>query len=276
MFTQIIFRTNLFIFFISLLGQPLIAETDHCKKAIAQDLNSPQKSGPKENRDLLNHLKVQTYKWRGYGILVTTMLATAAATSYLTSALPQSTQFLGIFVSQLSTIGIIVFGAPIWEKLFSRLRKNAYGLSENANLSQLPLSSSHLEAIWKKSQATYSQNAQMSRNLLNQFLIALKQNLDAALASIEKTGEISPYAVDQMAEILIRARLLYSEIPMNDPSVQLTAQTALTSHIDQKILEDLFKQVLSRIEALDLESSAPKVNQQYIDNLHDLLRIKHD
>lgn len=194
---------------------------------------------------------------KGYGILVGAMLGSAFIATYATSHLPPEFHFLSYFLGQVSSIGVFVLGAPIWEPITSAFRKKAFGVKQATVQTQ-----SHqpeLEAQWQRTQSEVSLNAQMSRNLVNQLIGSLKFNLREAKESIQ-SGQRS-YGIDQMAEAAVRVRTLFPDIQPDNKSLMLAVRSSFTEHIalDSNFLNALEK----RIEDFDPEFQQPKVISYY-------------
>lgn len=174
---------------------------------------------------------------RGYAILIGAMVGSAAITAKLTSMLPTHAQFLSQLVAQISTLGIFVLGSPIWEPITSGFRKFAFGINKNHEESNTD--QKQLETLWLKTQENYSLNAQMSRNIINLFIASTRQNFyEAHRAFTEHNKE---YSADQIAEAAVRLKMLFKEIPPNDPSVAIAIQTAFTNHLQ---IDDAFKKLV--------------------------------
>lgn len=256
----------LFIFTIITLS---FSNTSHANKNCRDLLNNQSKenkldiaeeisqSTAEEARKTLESLPLPAHSKKGYAILIGTMVGSAAATSFLGTQLPPEFQFTSIFLAQLSTLGVYVFGAPIWEPLTSKFRKWAFGLSQDKFSPQI--SNEQLEELWVKTQDSYSLNAQMSRNLINQFLLNVKQNFyEAYRAHSESNRE---YSADQIAEAAYRMRYLFKDISPDDPSVAAAIKTAFTNHI---VIDDDFKRLVSeKINDLDPEADLPIISKYY-------------
>lgn len=195
-------------------------------------------------QDFFEKHGISKAKARGYAILTATMVGSAAITSALTSSLPQNLSFLSLVMAQASTLGIYVMGAPIWEPLSSRFRKWAFGIQQPTE----PLNAEKpLERLWQDTQGLYSLNAQMSRNIINSFILTAQRNFNEARSAIISGDR--DLAVDQIAEAAIRLHRLFAEIPPEDPSVRLSIRTSFTRHIEKP--EELRPAVLLRIQLLD-------------------------
>ncbi len=198
---------------------------------------------------------------RGYAILISTMIGSAAATTYLSSSLPSDFQFVSHFIAQVSTLGVYVFGAPIWEPLSSRFRKVAFGVRGADNPEENFLKP-EFESLWRRTQENYSLNAQMSRNVINQFLISVHQNFYEAHRAV-KSGDKN-YAADQVAEAAFRLKTLFRDIDPSDASVASAVKTSFTNHV--VVDAEFVQSVLDRIAKLD-PSFAAVESRAYYDEL---------
>lgn len=194
---------------------------------------------------------------RGYAILVGTMVGSAALSTYLTAELPKSMTFLSQLIGQVATIGIYVFGAPIWEPISSKFRKIAFGLKSDA---VAPVATDNaLEKIWQKTQNNYSLNAQMSRNVVNSLLLAIQNQFHHARIAIH-TGD-KELVSDLMAEAAVRMRQLFAEVDPDNSAVALAVQSSFTRHVaDKSEIKDL---IWKKIRSFDTEANAPATRLYY-------------
>ncbi|MCJ8276552.1 MAG: hypothetical protein MJK18_06905, partial [Bdellovibrionales bacterium] len=115
-------------------------------------------------QDQLENSSLKRSSRRGYAILIGAMVGSAALTTYLSTHLPSHLQFTSVFLSQVTTLGVFVLGAPIWEPLSSRFRKWAFGVRSIVEVKNED-HQGQLENTWSRTQEEYSLNAQMSRNV---------------------------------------------------------------------------------------------------------------
>lgn len=181
--------------------------------------------------------------------LVGAMVGTAAASTYLTGALPEKYKFAAMIISQLSVLGLAV-AAPILDPLHSKVKKIAFGGTEE---------NQELEAMWYRIQQSLSINGQMSRNVLSQFLLLFQQNLSNAFSAYSK-GDL-PYAVSQVALAAVVMRLNYKEILPSDSTVALFVNANFTSHFT--FSEDFIQSVRDRIYKLDSQSQTEEAKNYY-------------
>ncbi len=211
----------------------------------------------RQTESILEKQVVKSSSKKGYAVLIGAMVGSAAMTTYLGSQLPTELQFTSIFISQLSTLGVYVLGAPIWEPLASKFRLWAFGISQEKMAQDK--SSAQLEATWTSTQENYSLNAQMSRNIINQFIIAVKENFYQAYRAYTESDQ--SYSADQVAEAAYRMRILFRDIHPSDPSVAVAINTAFTNHI--QVNEDFIALVWKRLKLIDPEWSQPHVKLYY-------------
>lgn len=200
---------------------------------------------------------------RGYAILVGTMVGSAALTSYLISHLPPNYMFLSYFVAQVSTLGVYVFGGAIWDPLLAASRKVGYRVNSKSSESWTDCSRcdeiDSLNKMYARTQENYSLNEQMSRNIINQFLVSIKSNFYEAKRSME-LNEVD-YAVDQIAEAAVRLRVLFRDVEPDDASVALAVKTSFSRHVRPDI--SLSTLVLNRIRELDDGVGLPAIDKYY-------------
>lgn len=232
---------------ISLFEHTPLSEAEDLSHKVAKDIESELTqngfSGPQK---------------RGYAILIGTMVGSALLSTYMTSNLGPHFQFLSVFVSQVSTLGVFVLGAPIWEPLSSKFRQLAFGVKKSSQLTDLN-NNPNLESTWVRSQENYSINAQMSRNVITQFITSVRQNFYEAYRAFNNDDK--NYAADQVAEAAFRLRTLFRDIPPNDPSVAAAVNTAFTNHIEMN--EEFVELVWSKLEELDENFTSPEIQKHY-------------
>jgi len=206
---------------------------------------------------ILNETEVQGPSKKGYAILIGAMVGSAALTTYMGANLPSNLQFASIFIAQVTTLGVYVLGAPIWEPLSSKFRKWAFGISKKNPLKSA--TTSQLESTWIRTQENYSLNAQMSRNIISQFIFTVKENFyNAYRAHVEFNPD---YSADQVAEAAFRMRILFKDIDPSDISVASAIRTAFTNHV--KMDSQYFELVLNRLQLLDSNFDDPVVKRYY-------------
>lgn len=196
-------------------------------------------------------------KARGYVILTAAMVASAAVTTHLTAHLTTETAFLSTLVGQISTIGIFVLGAPIWQPISSAVQKFAFGIG-NGKVDATGFDP-ELERLWQQTQSRYSINAQMSRNVIQSFLLAAHSSFSAAREARIQGNEA--LAVDQIAESAVRLRNLFGEIDPEDASIALAVQATFTRHVSDPFM--LESAVMERIRLNDPQASTPDVDLYY-------------
>ena len=190
-----------------------------------------------------------------YAVLIGAMVASAAATTYLTSHLPTDLHFLSQLIGQVSTLGVYVFGAPIWEPLSSAFRKLAFEV-EGAGVASVD---PRHEAQWYRTQNTYSLNEQMGRNIAVAFLSSNHQSFYEARRAMQ-TSDVT-YAADQVAAAAVRLRLHFADLPADESTIAMAVRTSFTSHV---AVDGQFRaEVARRIQALDPAAGAPEPKRHY-------------
>ncbi len=247
----VLFSTQSFgsILCVDIFSRELDEANVHLAQRLSQDIAV-------QSQKVLENVGEKGTSKRGYAILIATMVGSAAMTTYLGTKLPPELQFTSVFIAQVSTLGVFVFGAPIWEPLSSRFRKWAYGISTDTLAASN--SSKMLEATWLKTQESYSLNAQMSRNIISQFIFTTKENFYQAYRAHAENNPV--YSADQIAEAAYRMRILFKDVSTNDSSVASAVNAAFTNHVI--INREFVSLVWSRLEKIDSESSKAE-NQSY-------------
>lgn len=200
----------------------------------------------------------------GYAILIGAMVASAAATTYLTTQLPPHVQFLSQLIGQVSTLGVYVFGAPIWEPLSSAFRKFAFGIEGRGGGRADP----RLEAQWLRTQNTYSINEQMSRGVVNAFVTAVRQNFYEAHRAM-RDDDVG-FAVDQVAEAAVRLRLHFADLTPDEPAVTLAVRASFTAHA--RVDATFRRAVEKRIQEFDAGAHESSADAHYAATLDAWLR----
>lgn len=183
---------------------------------------------------------------RGYAILIGTMVGSAFLTTYIGSQISADFPASTIFISILTGFGVSVVGSPILEPLSSQFRQWAFRINKSSTHNPIA-NQSRLESLWRLTQVNYSLNAQMSGNRISQFIFSIRQNFSDAYRAYESSDK--NYSADQIAEAAYRMRILFKEIPPDDPSVSAAVRTVFTHHIE--ISPDFVDIVIEKIKKLD-------------------------
>lgn len=207
-----------------------------------QALFSHQNTIPKT---IQNYLKQNPFikNARGYSIIISVMLFSAATSSYISSKIATDYPFMTYFISQISILGIVVIGAPIWEPLSSYFRNLAFRLNKENKTFEQNVQSKYLEDLWQTTQKEFSINSQMSRNVIASVLNNIQINLFQSHMAFQK-GDY-PYAILQIATMAVRLRTLYSEIAPDDFQVTLAFQSILKYELKKhpKIFSDTWLEI---------------------------------
>jgi hypothetical protein len=205
--------------------------------------------------EISHQVAAQIGRKSGYAKLIGAMVGSAALTTYLSAHLDPHFQFVSLFLGQVSTLGVYVFGAPIWEPIVSKSRKVAFGV-RTASVDQ---TDPRLEAIWFQTQGAYSINSQMSRNIVANFILGVQQNFYEAHRAFQSDNR--NYAADQIAESAYRLKRLFKEIPPDDPSVAAAIHVAFTNHIG--IDRDFVALIWQNIRSIDRDAESQESQWHY-------------
>ncbi len=222
----------------------------HAQKYTSQIVNSKFKTLLPENA-------------RGYAVIVSVMLFSAGVSSFISAHIAKDYPFMTYFISQLSILGIVVIGAPIWEPLSSYVRSKAFRLKKDFNPNN-SFDKSYLEELWHETQLKYSINSQMSRNVVTSALNNIQLNLYHSYKAFQEGDK--HYAILQISSMAVRLRTLFSEIHPRDEQVQLAFRSILSIEELKNKNPDLKSEILKKISELDPDSVHPQ-NQGYYQNL---------
>ncbi len=183
------------------------------------------------------------------------ILTTSGLTSWASSHLPNQLQFLTFYLTQVSLLGTLVIGSPIFEPLGSKIRHWAFGRQSAQASLEAPNNTDgqytvFLEEMWERTQKNYSINAQMSRNIIEIFLRLNVLNFQWAFSAYSK-GEIS-LASNYLLQGMLRMVERFPEIPLDAPVVLQEVQLFFpkTEKLEPKRLQ-LRESLETKIEALE-------------------------
>lgn len=196
---------------------------------------------------------------RGYAVIVSVMLFSAGVSSLISARVAVDYPFMTYFISQLSVLGIVVIGAPIWEPLASYIREKAFTF----NRAKLLTDKSYLEELWHSTQQNYSINSQMSRNVVTSALNNIQLNLYQSYKAFQE-GD-AHYAILQIASMAIRLRTLYSDIHPQDKQIALAFRSILNIQNLKIKNPNLASEILEKISELD--SDGFHKNRSYYERL---------
>jgi hypothetical protein len=241
----------------------LAKEPENCESQVSAKAGFGRRISEKVEKNL-ERMGVPSREARGYSILIATMVASAVAANYASSSLPPNLQFISYFLSQISTLGVFVFGAPIWEPLSSGFRKMAFGVKKSdAERDEKSLDARRFDELWRRTQETYSLNEQMSRNLVTQFIVSVHRNFYEAYRAVNERNPI--YAADQLAEAAFRLRTMFRDISPEDPSVAAAVKTAFVNHV--QVDPEFVEQVRKQVAVLDKDAET-KTAKAYYDRIY--------
>ena len=202
---------------------------------------------------------IESREARGYALLIAAMIGSAALTTYLSASLPHNFQFLSQFLAQVSTLGVYVLGAPIWEPIGSHFRKFSFGVRDLSGHGESDEEARYLNQQWGQTQKQYSLNEQMSRGVLSTLLNVLSTNFNIAReASLNGDVDLS---TDQIAEAAYRQRLLFRDVDPHDRSLAAMVWTTFTNKVT--VDADFRDKLNLRLKQLDAEWNLTEVRAYY-------------
>jgi hypothetical protein len=235
-----------------------ISETPASKTAIAIASKLSHEIKEQAEKEFGKNPKFSA-KAKGYAVLFATMVGNAALTAYASSIVPKNYEIAVIIFGQFSYIfGFSVFGSAILEPITSDLRAKGFQLVNGRTSDLLNVKIQEFLTLWQRTQR-YPMNAQMSRNLINNFIASIKINLSEAYRAGQ--SENPEYAADQIAEAAVRLRNLFEDILPTDINVARAVQASFTNHleVDQKFIEKVWR----KIQALDHNSNTFEIQKYY-------------
>ncbi len=229
------------------------------------------------------------HKAKGYSKIFGTMVATAAVSSKLISSLPENAKFLATLFTNISVLGVNIVGACIWDSLtsaskiwgFKQISTKAAGEAGSVMASNvvkeagLTAELKRLDGIWAATNATYTNNAQVGRGVLNNFLGSLRQDLQSAYMAISMPQAGAPqrkYAITRLAMIAVRQRQLYAELSPADRWIVMELRSGLIDHVPGGAV-DWEADFLKRIMELDPDASQPTALKFYQDLVRAWLQL---
>lgn len=239
-----------------LLQAPYFAQAQPQCSSYFQNQNSLKKIATSRFQTLLQQ------NARGYAVIVSVMLLSAGVSSFISAHIAKDYPFMTYFISQLSILGIVVIGAPIWEPLSSYVRSKAFRLKKDV-LPNDSFDKSYLEELWHLTQQKYSINSQMSRNVVASALNNIQLNLYHSYKAFQEGDR--HYAILQIASMAVRLRTLFSEIHPQDEQVKLAFRSILNIEELKNKNPDLQSEILNQISILDPDSLHPNNLRYYQD-----------
>jgi hypothetical protein len=218
-----------------------ISITDDLKQSCSEVDCSPQTIKKSVYKRLMDS------KFKAYAALASVMLSTSAASAFIANSVgennPGLSYFIATFLSQLTSLGVYVVGAPFWEPLQSKIRVLAYKTTGEHQEIQEPFDL--LEQQYFRTNRTLSLNSQMSRNVLRDYIKTLTQSLYEA----KKFENDLEYVCAQIAEVAVRLKTLYPDVNPSDPLIINSVRMVFTRFIHSP--QALIPKVLDYINELD-------------------------
>jgi len=198
-------------------------------------------------KSLFSSLKNRNVK--AYAAISSVMIGSSSLVAYLSTLVskdhPALSYFVATFLSQITSLGVYVVGAPIWEPLQSKIRAFAYRMTGTYQ-DNLP-THNFLERQYFKTNKALSLNEQMSRNVIKDYIKTLTQTLYfAKRASVENDYD---YITSQLAEIAVRLRFLYPDVNPTNKIVVNAVHAGFTDFIVAP--ESYVARTLAKIKELD-------------------------
>lgn len=159
--------------------------------------------------------------------------------------------FLKYLSSGFFTSMKVALGAPIWTPLSSTVQKAVFALSNwispnSQESSAMTFKQSRLAAMWPETQASYSMNEQMSRNVLNALTASINANLSAAKSALD-SGKVE-YAAAQIADAVIRMKELFAEVHPSDVTIARLVRERITH--STRIPDEFVELVIKHVERI--------------------------
>ncbi|MCB9062201.1 MAG: hypothetical protein H6622_11830 [Halobacteriovoraceae bacterium] len=143
------------------------------------------------------------------------MVLSAYSGQYLLDNLPDNLKFLSTIVTQISIFGVIIFGAPIWERLAPKYRQLSFALEGLQNIKKKGPLYDHLGRSWNITQKIETTNDQISKNIFYQYRKVLKDNLQSMSIAINDNQ------MDKALNLLSEAIVLLIEDFLAIPKLHL-------------------------------------------------------
>ena len=185
---------------------------------------------------------------KAYTAMISIMLASSGFVSFVSTKLgadyPALSSFLAIFLSSVTSVGVFVVGAPIWEPIRSSLRAVSFRMMEEARQGK-----HFLEDQFFKTNRTLTTNSQWSRAVYRDYLRSVMSSLYEAGRFWRESNEEA--MVYQVAEVLVRVKELYPDIDPTQPLIVRSVQSAF--YDGMKIPKNFSEKVLGKIESFGSE-----------------------
>ncbi|MCB9025578.1 MAG: hypothetical protein H6625_04610 [Bdellovibrionaceae bacterium] len=186
---------------------------------------------------------------KAYAAITSVMVGSSSLVAFLSTLVskdhPALAYFMATFLSQITSLGVFVVGAPIWEPLQSKIRAYAYRMTGNHQKNVQ--THNFLEKQYFTTNVALSLNEQMSRNVIKDYIKTLTQTLYfAKRASHEGDND---YITSQIAELAVRLHFLYPDVNPTSKIVVNAVHAGFTDFIQDP--ESYIDFVLIKIRDLD-------------------------
>lgn len=207
---------------------------------------------------------VFTKRARGYVVIVSAMVASAAVISQLTSVLSENHKVLAQFLTIASIWGFSDIGAPIVRPISSRVTKLAsriaYGAEQVSRATSIQ--NKKWNAIYYRNQNLLDITGTMGRTIVNQFLSTT--HFTAAHNDMVR-GDLE-HSAGLIAATAIKQRRSEEEITADDEFVAFEAISIFSSYVKEKQkLNELVWEKLAWLEkrVWNTDVNEPKVKTYY-------------
>ncbi|MCB0357315.1 MAG: hypothetical protein KDD40_09925 [Bdellovibrionales bacterium] len=238
-----------------LQSSPTLTSTPQANiEEFAQDLTQecatpacePQKMSQWLFKNLIND------RGRAYAAISAVMIGSSSLAAFLSSLVSQESPalsyFVATFLSQVSTLGFVVVGAPLWEPLQSKIRAMAYKVTGQHQ--EQKTTNSFLDRQYFATNKILTLNEQMSRNITHYYTLALRQTfLEAKKLALREEDD---YVAAQIAETAVRLRAWFPDVNPQGKEVLFAIHKAFTEFIDQP--QKYIPLVLEHIRQMDTEN----------------------
>ncbi len=168
-------------------------------------------------------------------VLVGLNLIAAGGVAVVTSLLPKESTavtFITVYLSTYISNMAWEFIAPVIEPKFGKIRQKMFSFAKkrkDADRQDSGAKNKGYGVVWQESNAHFSPQEQLGRDSVSKYSANMTVRLMEAHKAIIERGDFA-YAADQVADIAIFLRSVYSEVPPEFPVLVRAAKTSLVNH----------------------------------------------
>lgn len=230
--------------FESLLAEKLVTPLDStCGTTCSQEGFFKGISQGLENA--WKYARISPQKIFGFTVIISSMIASAAASSAIISHIPEDAAFLIPIISSITAIGIYEIATPIKSTIsgfFNKLAFKAFADSSDDELRKNR--DSNLQSIWLATNSLYTLNEQMAINRINAFLLSAQNNF--ALARDGIANNDSDLTVDVLTDLALRTSELFLDVPQNLPTIKRALEISVLRSLRQDQIQNLKEKILEK------------------------------